>query len=301
MGRKLIKHGESSLTVAIPRNWIKENNLKKGDEIEIKQEKNNLVISSQKIPEHKKIEIDISNASPMIRRIIGATFKTGYDEVNIKFNSYNELKAVQDLMREQFMGFEIINQSRDEITVRNISEENLGEFSNVLRRFFLVVNHIASETSSATNKDDFKWLKNNTLIKIESDKFADYCRRVINKNAHLDLRAPPLYTIVEQLEKVVDRYKELCRYISENKIKTNAETKEVIKELSAFQESFYNLFYRFELKRIVELGKEKEKLQERLDRLAQKSSKKEVKVMMLLDRILNLTFDLNGPLMAAHI
>jgi phosphate uptake regulator len=287
--------------VALPISWIKENNLKKGDEIEITQEKNNLVISAQKHPEHKKIEIDISNAKPMIRRIIGATFKTGYDEVNIKFSSYEELKAVQELIREQFMGFEIINQSRDEIKIKNISEENLEEFNNVLRRFFLVVNHMASETASAIGKDDFKWLKNNTLIKIESDKFADYCRRGINKNLQTELRLPPLYTIIEQLEKVVDRYKELCQYISENKIKTNKEIKEITKEVSIFQESFYNLFYRFEIKRVVELGKEKEKLQEQIDQLSLRTSKKEVKILMLLDRILNLTFDLNGPLMAAHI
>ena len=35
MRRKLIQHGLSSLTISLPRKWVKENNLKKGDEIEV--------------------------------------------------------------------------------------------------------------------------------------------------------------------------------------------------------------------------------------------------------------------------
>jgi len=302
MGRKLIQHGLSSLTVSLPRKWVKENNLKKGDEIEIEESKGKLMIATQKHPQHKQIDIDISNADPMIRRLIGATFKTGYDEVNIKFSSHDELKAVRDLIKEQFTGFEIINQNKDNILVKNISQDNFEEFNNVLRRFFLVLMNISSETSKAIEKEDFKWLKNNTLIKYEADKFADYCRRAINSGYETEFkRTAPLYTIIEQLEKVVDRYKDLCEYASKNKIKLNKNIKSVIKELAEFQESFYNLFYKFEIQKLIELGKKKQELQRNLDGLMTNSTRKEVKIMSLIDRILNLTFDLNGPLMAVYI
>jgi phosphate uptake regulator len=302
MRRKLIQHGLSSLTVSLPSKWVKENNLKKSDEIELDQLNGKLIISTKKHYDSKKIDVDISNSQPMIRKIIGATFKSGYDEVNIKFSSFEELKAVQDLMREQFSGFEIINQSKSSILIKNISQPNFEEFNNVLRRFFFVLDSMASDVSDAINKNDFKWLKNTTLMKIESDKYADYCRRAINMGFETEFkRLAPLYVIIEQLEKVVDRYKDLADYIFLNEIKINEKIKSVIKDLSEFQKSFYNLFYKFEYDKIVEFGRNKETLQKSLDKAHLECSKKELKIINLLDRILNLTYDLNGPLMAVYM
>lgn len=302
MGRKLIQHGKSSLTLSLPRKWIKEKNLKKGCEVEVEESNGKLIVSTQKHQDHKKIDIDISGAEPMIRKMIGATFKSGYDEVNIAFNSYEELKAVQDVVREQFTGFEIVNQTKNNITIKNLLQTNFEEFNNVLRRFFLVLNHMASETCNALKKNDFKWLKNTALQKIESDKFADYCRRAINMSFETEFkRVAPLYTVVEQLEKIADRYRDLCEYVSVNKIKVNNKIKSFMRELAEFQENFYSLFYRFEIKKMIEFGKNKELLQKKLDKIATQCSKKEIKIIILVNRILNLIFDLNGPLMAVHI
>lgn len=302
MRRKLIQHGLSSLTISLPRKWVKEKNLKKSDEVELCELNGKLIIAANKYYEPQKIEVDISNSQPMIRKIIGATFKSGFHEVNIKFSSFEELKVVQDLMREQFSGFEIINQTKSSILIKNVSQSNFDEFNNVLRRFFFVLSSIAHDTSDAIEKNDFKWLKNITLMKIESDKYADYCRRAINMGFEAEFkRLAPLYTIIEQLEKVVDRYKEICEYISSNKVKVNDQIKLFIKALSEFQESFYNLFYKFELSGMVEFGKNKEILQKKLDKSALEFSKKEIKIITLLDRILNLIFDLNGPLMAFNM
>ncbi|MGV8172475.1 MAG: AbrB/MazE/SpoVT family DNA-binding domain-containing protein [Candidatus Woesearchaeota archaeon] len=302
MRRKLIQHGLSSLTVSLPSKWVKKNNLKKSDEIELEEQGERIIISTEKKYEHKKIDIDITDAHPMIRKIIGATFKSGYDEVNITFKSYEELKAVQDLMREQFSGFEITNQTRNTITIKNISKTGFEEFNTILRRFFHVLNQIASETSEAISKNDINWLKNITLMKVETDKYADYCRRAINMGYEIESKkTAPIYTIIEQLEKVVDRYKEMCDYISSNNIKTSTSIKTFMKEIAVFEEIFHKLFYKYEPPAMVEFGRKKDILQKELDKIALNCSKKEVKIVTLLDRILNLTFDLNGPLMTAKI
>ncbi|MGV8141901.1 MAG: AbrB/MazE/SpoVT family DNA-binding domain-containing protein [Candidatus Woesearchaeota archaeon] len=302
MRRKLIQHGMSSLTISLPSKWIKKNNLKKSDEIELEEQNERLIISTQKHYTHKKIDVDITDSQPMIRKIIGATFKSGYDEVNITFKSYDELKTVQDLMREQFSGFEITNQTRNNITIKNISQTSFEEFNNVLRRLFYVLNQMASEVSDAMNKNDKNWLKNITLMKVESDKYADYCRRAINMGFETEFkRISPLYTIIEQSEKIVDRYTDLCNYISSNNINVNTKIKPFMKELSEFQKLFQNLFYKYDSSKIVEFGRRKEQLQKELDKISLNCSKKEVKIITLLDRILNLTFDLNGPLMATNI
>ncbi len=302
MKRKLIQHGLSSLTVSLPRNFVKTNNLKKGEEIEVLENGENLLVSAKKHYEKRKITIDVSESQPMLRKIIGATFKSGYDEIEIKFSSAEELKAVKELVREQFTGFEIISQAKNSLTLKNLAENNFEEFPNVLRRFFLVLNQIAEETPRALEKNDFEWLKSLALLKVESDKFADYCRRAINLGADTrSKRSAPLYTIIEELEKTMDRYAELEIYVSSNKIKASGELISLLKGIFEFETNFYQIFYKFEMEKIVELGKKKQALQKQIEKIAEKSSKKELRIVSIADRILNLIFDLNGPLMALNI
>ena len=300
MRRKLIQHGLSSLTVSLPKKWVVKRGLKKGDEVELTERRGELVVSSQPHREAKRIELDVSNAHPMIRRIIGAAFKSGYDDVVIRFNSYEELKAVQELMRDHFTGFEIVGQTKNSVRIKNLGQVTFAEFDTVLKRFFFVLNQMASDTQNAVDADDFAWLKRITLCKIESDKTADYCRRAINQEHVVDgLRPAPLYTLVEQLEKIADRYTDLCEYIAEKKLKLSPRAKSLLHDLVAFQRNFYDLFYGFEVRKIIAFGKKKIQLQKKLDRLSPRGA--ESKSIQLFDRILNILFDLNGPLLASRI
>lgn len=302
MKRKLIQHGLSSLTVSLPRSFVKSNNLKKGEEIEVNESKSDLIISVRKHSEHKKVELDISGAGIMIRKIVASTFKAGFDEILIKFTSSEELMEVQNLSREQFSGFQIMEQKKDFVILKNISENNFEEFSNVLRRFFLVINQISEEFSNAILKNDFSWLETIGLMKIESDKFADYCRRAINLGAKTNYkRDAPLYTLIEQFEKVADRYSELCSYIAHEKLVLDKEIKVLFNDLFKFEQRFYELFYKFDIQKMAEFGKNKKELQKEIDKLMIKASKKEIKIIALADRILNLIFDINGPLMGVYI
>ena len=302
MKRKLIQHGMSSLTVSLPKKWVDSNNLSKGDEVEVDTSSGNAVVSAEKSYRKKKIDVDVSNSSPMIRKMIGACFKSGYDEIHVRFSSHEELKAVQELIREQFAGFEIISQSRNSITVKNLSKASFEEFQNTLKRFFFVVDCMASDFSKALEKDDFDWMMSISLQKIESDKFADYCRRAINMGADISTaRTAPLYTIVEQIEKAADRYKDLCLLIAKNKIKPGKDIKSIASSIVEFQKEFHSIFSKFDMKKMPGFGREKEKIQGNINKAIVKCKKDEIKVVSLLDRVLNILFDLNGPLMAVHI
>jgi len=302
MRRKLIQHGLSSLTLSLPRKWVKDKNLKKGDELNVEESSGKLVISSEKSKSHRKIEIDLSGAGVMVKRILGAVYKTGYDEVKIRFSRPEELEIVRTLIREQLIGFEIISQSKEEIIIKNISELNFEDFDETFKRFFTVINQVAEESSNAIEKNDFNWLKNLTFLKKEVDRYADYCRRVINLGySPGDKRVSPLYTLIEQLEKVSDRYKDLCQYIAEEELILSSELKKISGEMNGFLEDFYFLFYNFSFDKIIGLGKKKEKIKGEINSAFLKCPKKEIIVVAYYDKILNLIFDLNGPLMAMRI
>jgi len=302
MKRKLIKHGESSLTISLPRSFVKDNNLKKGQEIEVIESERGLFISPEKSKEHKSVSIDVSNQLEVIRKILGATYKSGYDELNIKFSSFEEIKEIKQALQSQFAGYEIIKQEKNNILIKKISEDDFEQFDNVIRRFFIIVNEMASDIKEATEKDDFHWLKSISLIKYESDRLADYCRRAINLKFKSNYkRLGPIYTIIEQIEKVSDSYQELCEYISNNKIKLSEKTKCIINKQVEFQSLFYSLFFKFDISRMNELKKAKEGLQEEIKSATKRTSEKEVYVLVIIDRALNIIYSLNGPLMAIYI
>ena len=302
MRRKLVQHGLSSLTLSLPRKWIKNNQLSKGEELEIEESEDKLVICAKRKQRIKKISVDVTDAGLMIKKIVGATYKAGYDEVNVKFKSFEELEAVQKLIKEQFTGFEIISQTKEMIVIKSISKLEFEEFEESLKRFFTILNQISTEASQAIIKEDYSWLKKITLLKKESDKFADFCRRAILSGFKDEKRrSEPLYVIIEELEKVSDRYRDLCEIIYEKKLKMSSKIQSLSKEIDEFLGDFYFLFYNFDMDRLIKFGKSKTILQKKIEGLYSSVSKEELKVLVVFDKIVNLIFDLNGPLMAVHL
>jgi phosphate uptake regulator len=59
MKRKIVKHGQSTLTVSIPSKWAKNNNLHNGDLINIEASKDKLILSKED-KYFEEIEIDLT-------------------------------------------------------------------------------------------------------------------------------------------------------------------------------------------------------------------------------------------------
>ena len=57
MIRKVIKQGHNTLTVTLPSKWVKSRDIKPGDDINIKEKDNGLLITSEKCLESNKSDI----------------------------------------------------------------------------------------------------------------------------------------------------------------------------------------------------------------------------------------------------
>ena len=88
MQRKLIKHGLSSLTVALPMKWLKDHDLKKGESINIAQEGNNLVLSTEEALKIEKVSIDVTKLDrTSLLLYLQSLYRFGYNEIEIKFKN----------------------------------------------------------------------------------------------------------------------------------------------------------------------------------------------------------------------
>lgn len=287
MKRKVIQLAGKTLLVSLPSEWTKEFSIKKGDEVEVKDEGNKIIISTDENISKGIKEIDVSDTFPMTKRIIGSLYKKGYDEIKIKYTNPIELEDIQELVRHEFTGFEIIDQRKEFIIIKKISTVDTEEFDRILRRIFLVILSMADDSLKEFENNKIEWLNTIVLRDKDINKMADFCRRAISKRGY---DTHYVYYIVEQLERIGDSYRDICK----EKTKLSKNTLKYFEEVNKFFREFYEMYYKFDLKKISKFGKRRKEL-------LKKELKEDLKIVFLLNKIIEDTFDMNGVLMAMKL
>lgn len=293
MKRKVIQLAGRTLVVSLPSKWARKYNIQKGDTINLQEQGHSLVVSSEKEAIDKKTSLNIIGLDPMVKRALGAVYKAGYDEVEVLYES-KELEVAQEVIREEFIGFEVIYTGKKRLVVKKISSINPEEFDNILKRMFMILLQMADESLEAIEKQDTDWLRTIIFMDKDVDKYADFCRRVLNKYGHtFSNLSAPMYYIIEQLEKIGDSYRDICKLAINSKL---SNTKEIFQEVNEFFRNFYEIYYKFDLSKVAKFGKKRYRLVEDIY-----SMKADLKIVLLLYTILDNTFDMNGALMAINV
>lgn len=288
--------------VSLPAEWARKFNVKKGDELELEVANAQLVLSPTQAKGSEKVKVDVTGTHPMTKRIVGAIYKGGYDEAEVRFSTPEELNTVTEVIGNEFIGFEITSQGDSHITMKKISTIDTEEFDSVLRRMFHLINLMAAETLSAVKTGDKNDLLQVSLIDLGVNKLADFCRRILNKHGFvLFRRTPPLYFIVEQLEKIGDVYRDICKErIAHGRKPVSKEELKLFEEVNQFFKDFQGVFYTFSIKNMAAFGKRRYELRDKFNDMLRTGKHDNLLISHLLN-IEECTFDMNGPLMAARL
>ncbi|MBW2972250.1 phosphate uptake regulator PhoU [Candidatus Woesearchaeota archaeon] len=302
MKRKAIRLANNTLVMSLPSSWVKKAAISKGDEIDVAELEGKLILSGGSAATSGSTDVDVSGMDPMVKRILGALYKSGYDEVKVHFSTIAELKTVQEVVREEFLGFEVVEQKKDWLVFRKVSHIEPKEFNTMLRRMFLIILSMADDSLEAISKGDKEWLDAIALHDKDVNKISDFCRRVLNTTgAEGYRRIPPAYFIVEQLEKIGDMYRDVCMHYSAKSPKLSKETLNMYRDTNRFLRSFYELLFDFRLDGMRDFAKKRYRMKEMFDRSFETASQKEIVVISLLNSVVESTFDMNGPLMAVKL
>jgi phosphate uptake regulator len=299
MKRKIIKQGNDTLTITLPRKWARTYGIAPGSEIELEEREKTLVLSTEKEISLEKCCVNVADLQPMVRRTLFSLYQKGYDEINVTFNSSKEMSLIQFSVTEM-IGMEIIDQVRKSISIKELAHPEYTEFDNILRKTFFLILNTSRESLEAAKKGDVDYL--NTIAQRDKDvnKFTNFCRRALIKKGHRDFRkTAPMFFIVVELEKIGDVYRDLCWYIANNKIKISKDEAELFGQVNDFFYNLYELFYKFDLKKVPEAGERKDRITIMIENLYDKVPKKNMKILFYLNNISESIFDINGPLMVA--
>ena len=304
MKRKVIKQGNGTLTITLPKGWTKKEDVEGGDEIDIKEMGKYLIVGEHKQHGKEKISIDISGLDrTTIHILIQGIYRFGYDVIEIiskdtSVPHYRTGKKVNlpELIyntSNRLVGSEVISSSPKRYVIKRLAEESFDDFPTILRRIFLLLNEI-TDSFMAGAKGDAESLKTIEVQHNNLKKFINFSLRLLNKFGYEEPKKTSFYfNIISLLSKVEDIIKNNARYLLKHNIKLNS--KHGLKLLDEIQKSirlFYELFYSYDLKKIAELNKARDLFRNDLFQL-KNLSKEECMIIGAMSQIIELILDLS--------
>ena len=304
MKRKVIQIANSTQLVSLPRKWAIKHGIKKGDEIDVLEEGNKLIINTDKGMILKNTVLDISNLDrSSIMYYVRSAYRLGYDEISVKFKNpvtkhlrtNKEVNVLSVLHSEvnRLVGVEIIKQTEGFCLIRMISEGSIKEFASILRRIFLLLKDVTIDLVEATKKRNFALLQSIEEKHDTITKFVSYCLRLLNKYGYVDPKnTNVMYHILASIDKITDIIKYAARDVLEFKHNIKKETEDVLEFMKSCVISYIDLFYKFSVDKIAEFTDDRDKARKLIRKNMKKIPPEEVMVLSNMEEIMELLLDL---------
>lgn len=217
MKRKLIKQGYDALTLTLPRKWVRENSLKPGDEVNIEDSGNKLIVKGNSISSGKikKITLDKTNRGHL-RSLISSSYKSGYDEIVLHIKDDVNLILVNEIVNS-FTGLEVISNDKKKYVIKSFLMSEGSNIENLITKMFQLTRFIAESSYEDWDKVDLNNLQ--VMLKQNTMKLRDHCLRLIHANKFGGDNSYDYYDLVTILDKLAHAYYVYSNDVVKYKIK----------------------------------------------------------------------------------
>jgi phosphate uptake regulator len=172
--RKLQLIGGSSYMVSLPKDWVKANGLKQGDEIVLEIEESVITLYPKGFKEDIKItKVEITDLKrydeKFLKRFLYALYIQGIDEIVIKDKKVTpKLIAKISEIVKSIIGIEIID-TRDKIVLRCLTITDFDVYG-VVKRMSQIVQTIIETIIDAIVKRDYSFLSELKNLEEDTDR-----------------------------------------------------------------------------------------------------------------------------------
>lgn len=250
--------GGKTLVISLPAKWAKHNNLRKGQELDIDDKDGLLYISPGSFKDYSYIDIDIrdkKNDSLIFKMLFSAYIK-GFDEINVKFRNKEQLNLVNS-MTHTLIGFAIMSQSNNVVTLKDLSEINIEEFDNVYPRIYLILKEVIREGVDALEYDDFDKLANFSQRDFAINQYVNFCLRSILKSNSMSTNKKIFYySKLINLEQLGDAFINFFEFVAEEKIVLTKNEKQCFKRIREKINELGQVIYKPNIDNVTKLFEE---------------------------------------------
>jgi len=219
MKRKLIKQGLGGLTFYLPKKWADEKGLKGGDEIEIDEFEENLVISSKTQKKGPKvINLNLKNTrESAIRTLIVNAYRAGFDKINLTYECKDSI--IKNILIKHIIGFEIMSSSNKKCVIESVTEPSYDNFENLLQKQFYMLLEIIK------NIDNFQIVEE-YILRIQ--RYDNFLKRCISKKVFTPKAVPFLWQFLTSLTHSARACFHFSKDIVNNKLNLDKDVKKFI-------------------------------------------------------------------------
>ena len=265
--RRLIKFGNSSFIVSLPKEWIERNNLKKGDWIYLRENEKNEMTLMPKETRHsaeteKKIEIDLTDKEyELFKRELTSAYINNYNLITLKGKNLKQnFSNIKEIIGP-LTGLEILEQNPKEVIVKDFLNIETISPKKVLRRLDNIIRAIFEDLESGIDGHSFKKSLFDEIM--EEDKNVNKLYLLILKLTKMGLNNQEVMKLFEMtydelsttqwlamnIEHIGDDLKRISRFLTKTNL-SNKQKECMQTNMHLIEESFINVMTAYHTKEL---------------------------------------------------
>ncbi len=298
MKRKVAQIGPSTLMVSLPNKWVVENNVKKGDELEVTPQEKEIVFSlSERKQKEKEITADISSFSSFwLTRYLETLYINNYTKIILTYsnkeilrNPTGELENLRQCIKRisnRFIGMEIVAQTASMTELHCFISHEEQDIEKIEKRIFFLWKDAIDELLHHIEKDtplSYQEIydQHDNII-----RFITYYLRMLGQSPLPEEEKRQRFAFYMVFDKVLDKYRHLGNRIEQ--YGCSKKVKKYLDEIFTMVHDLFLMMYKQEAN--MELIKKRYDLVARIDK--EKFTLEELRVMAEADIFLNILNDL---------
>lgn len=249
--RKVIKFGNSSYVVTIPKIWMDENKLKKGDFIFIEKNGNGelILFPKEKQDEETEHEITINIEDKDIKTIqreITAAYINSSNIINLVGNLSKKGTEIKKML-DFFVALEIVEQSPSKIVIKDFLNLKETDVKNIIIRMDVIIRSMFEDGGKMMEKKDKKTFEEIYERDLDINKLHLLISRVVRKsldnqklasNINLNNKlALDVWWLAFNLEHIGDDLKRIAKIFKNNNLNDKMK-KEILNIYSRVEENY---------------------------------------------------------------
>lgn len=285
--RKIIKFGNSSFVISLPREWMDKNKLKKGDSVYFLQDvDDSLRVTSQyKEPskDEKEVIIQLKHRDiDSIFREIFAAYINNYSVIKLMDNSSSESKKIASIRKRlnSMIGLEVLEQTSNSLIIHDLLDFKNISIKSLLNKEDIICRSMLTDSIESIQSDSFESIYQRD---IDINRLAHLVHKIVNtclddpnslRRMGVNYRELlDLWFISDNIEKIADESKRIARLFVNLNL-NGKQKKEIISIYKEIEQEYLNImraYYKKDKKLSLEVDLNRKNILDRCDTFFEKN------------------------------
>ena len=154
--RKVISFGKGSFVISLPKSWIRQNNVKKGQLVYVNAKENDLLISAKEHDDHEEktitISVDGKGIPLLVRELTAAYIENNRQITIIGKDLKTKSKKILEIVRE-LIALEVLEIDSQKIVTKDFLDMDKISIAELIKKMDIIVRSMIKDCTIAFTED----------------------------------------------------------------------------------------------------------------------------------------------------